>query len=152
MPDLYHVTDLSLNAGAQILPGRFGAQVLSRDHPLHRREHVMDEYRLAHTQVAVSRLACTYAFESLADAMGYRKPHEFIYLVQPTDADAPRFRADMVLVGWVGEYLKRPEGLESNLARYWSSALCSTFKPEATPTMEVLIGGSLEVIEQLAPG
>lgn len=110
----------------------------------------MDEYRLAHTQVAVSRLACTYAFESLADAMGYRKPHEFIYLVQPAYADAPRFRADMVLVGWVGEYLEMPKGLELNLARYWSSDLCSTFKPDATPTIEVLLGCPLEVIEQLA--
>jgi hypothetical protein len=110
----------------------------------------MDEYRLAHTQVAVSRLACTYAFESLADATGYRKPHEFIYLVRPAHADAPRFRADMVLVGWVGEYLGRPEGLALNIARYWSSDLCSTFKPEATPTMEILIGGALEVIELFA--
>lgn len=149
MPDLFHVTDLHLPPGEQIAAGWFGAQVAQPNSPHRVREDVMEAYRVQNTAVSVSRLNCTYAFESLEDAYEYCQGPQRIYHVRPAHADTELFRADMLIVTWIRERLHEPEALRFNLEIYWRSEISSNYMRQARPIIEVLVGGPLEIVKEL---
>jgi hypothetical protein len=92
--ELLHRREELLEPGAVITPGRWGSLVVidkGGDHPLFFREQLLELWRVAYTQVPVSRLNCTYAFEDRANADGMRAA-EHLYRVVPQDPGAPSTR------------------------------------------------------------
>ena len=103
--DLWHVREEQLPPGTVVEPGRWGRIITSQGqpHPFYR-EQFLELYRVTQTPVAVSRLACTFAFEDRKIAEGWSaEPGQFLHRVEPVDADQARVRADVLWVTWMGE-------------------------------------------------
>ncbi len=101
--ELWHVSERLREPGDEIAVGRWGKRVLEsgRNHPSFFREQLLELSRVTWADEAVSRLACTFAFEDLATARQHRLAGEFLYSVVPTSWE-PSTRVDMLWISFVG--------------------------------------------------
>lgn len=146
--DLYHVHESALPQGSIIQPGRWGTLVVAggKNHPFFFREHLLDIWRREKTHVQVSRLACTFAFESKSEAREYASEEECIIRVQPTNAEAPRARLDMLWLTWMSEPGATTDKVACWCAGYWSGRPTTDLKPTARTMWEWLFASPLRVL------
>jgi hypothetical protein len=145
--NLWHARDELLETGSLITPGRWGELVLSTGpgHPFYAREQTLEQWRVAQTGIRVSRLTSCYAFES-RDAAKQLRPDEHQYRVAPQDPRAPRFRADMLWLTWMGEPDRTHEQMVSNCRSYWAGDSTADTAVHANPAWEWMFSCPLVVI------
>ena len=152
--ELFHVSEQRLNPGDLIRSGRWGRIVLSlgQKHPYFFREHLLEICRTETTKVPVSRLACTYALETLdaarkwaAEGIKIGEPEQYTYRVSPLDITAPRARLDMLWVTWIGERGATTDKVARWCSGYWSGRAAADLKPSAQPAWEWLFACPLRV-------
>ncbi len=147
LPKLFHVREESLSPGSIIQPGRWGELVLrgGATEPFFFREHLLEIWRKEKTTVAVSRLACTFAWETQEQAERMASRDEFILRVCPVDLDAPRVRLDSLWLTWMSEPGATTEKIMQWCDAYWASRATTQLKPAATASWEWLFACPLRV-------
>ncbi|MCZ6674221.1 MAG: hypothetical protein O7C75_14925 [Verrucomicrobia bacterium] len=147
MNQLYHVREERLPSGTLIQSGRWGETVLKQggDHPFFFREHLLEVWRREKTTVAVSRFACTFAFEGRDQAINFAEQNEFVLPVVPVDPNAPKAKLDMLWLTWMGDAGATTDKIMEWCASYWAGQLAADIKPGASPSWEWLFACSLRV-------
>jgi hypothetical protein len=146
-PQLFHVCEESLPSGSIIRPGRWGALVLNggANEPFFFREHLLEIWRREKTTVVVSRLACTFAWETQEQAEHWASQHEFILRVRPVDPNAPRARLDILWLTWMSEPDATTDKIMQWCAAYWAGRATTDLMPSATASWEWLFACPLRV-------
>jgi len=149
--ELWHVSEQLKEPGDEIAVGRWGARVLEsgRNHPSFFREQLLELSRVTWAKEAVSRLACTFAFEDLETAHQHRQAGEFLYSVVPTSWE-PSTRVDMLWISFVG-VPRAPEVIQEWCIKYWSGTGTNEVGSTAVPMWEWLFAGPLIVKERVVP-
>lgn len=104
---------------------------------------------MTQTDIPISRLACTFAFDDLGAAKEYRSVGAHIYSVQPLDRAASNLRLDMLWLTWMGEPGRRPEQVVNDCGSYWAGASIGDVAQHVTPTWERLFRCGLVVLGQV---
>ena len=147
MNQLYHVREERLPSGTLIQSGRWGETVLKQggDHPFFFREHLLEVWRREKTTVAVSRFACTFAFEEQELATEFASENGFVLPVVPVDPNAPKAKLDMLWLTWMREKGATTDKIMEWCASYWAGRSAADVKPDASPSWEWLFACSLRV-------
>ena len=161
LPALWHVRFDDRTVGEIVEPGQWGRIVTMSGaygtdqptgSPFHFREHLLELFRVTQTDVAVSRLACAFAFESrdvaletarLRNASGV--PHA-CYAVEPVDATRPMSRHDMLWITWMGEPKADYNRVAEWLGQYWNGAATESVADHARSTWEWLVASGLRIV------
>ncbi len=145
---LWHAGRAGFPPGYVIEPGSWGAQVRSRRSPHFRPERELERYRRRSTQVTVSRLNCSFAFEKRAhaEAMRVAEPDRALYAVLPADAGAMGVRADFDLVELVSQAVRTFADPSEFCRRYWAGET----SPGGHGVWEWLYDCGLVVLEHVA--
>lgn len=117
-----------------------------KDHPFFFREHLLELWRVRHTDVAVSRLNCTFAHEGREQAKSYTSGEEVVLEVAPIDPDAPSVRVDMLWITWMGEPGATTEKIMGWCDGYWAGKSTTDLKPDAIASWEWLFACPLRVV------
>lgn len=128
VPRLWHATDAILYPSAVVPPNLFGKGVMAGGaHPPQPfpsyffREYMFELVRATRTTASVSRLTCTFAFESEEHAALFAATHDQAYYeVAPANPDAPISRHDMEWVSRAGAPNTTPGTTVEAIERYWS--------------------------------
>jgi len=149
MSHLFHVTEERLRPGATIQPGRWGRLVLTggANERFFFREHLLEIWRRDKTKVAVSRLACTFAFEAEDQAHDWASEKEHVLAVTPVDPSAPRARLDMLWLAWMSEPLTTTDKMIAYCAGYWGGRATTDVKPSVKACWEWLSACPLMVMK-----
>ena len=109
VPPLYHMGTAGMMVGDIVRSGEFGQSLMGsgalhpcqpNGHPDYFREYLMEIYRLGANSSAISRLACTFAFESQELAIaGACESGRQAFQVVPVDTTA--VIAGSVIGGWL---------------------------------------------------
>jgi hypothetical protein len=147
LPTLFHVREEALLPGSIIHPGRWGALVLrgGATEPFFFREHLLEIWRREKTAVKVSRLACTFAWETQEQAQRMASEGEFILRVCPVDLNAPRVRVDSLWLTWMSEPGATTDKIMQWCDAYWAGRATTDVKPTATASWEWLFACPLRV-------
>ncbi len=146
---LWHVREDRLALGTVIGPGRWGQIVTAggQQHPFFFREQLLELYRLSQTDVPISRLACSFAFEDRSVAEEWaREDALVIHSVVPTDAEEAGVRLDMLWITWLGEPGSTFQGNLTRCRAYRAGQSTSDVNPMAHPCWEWLFDGGLRVV------
>ncbi len=149
---MWHQSELILADGDTISPGRWGATILAtgESHPFFFREQFLELWRVSHTQVQVSRLACSFAFEDRRAAIAWAEDDSsHCYEVEPVDPEALSARVDMLWLTWMGEPNATFERTEAQCRRYWEGHSTGDLSPHAQPQWEWLFSCALRVLRQV---
>ena len=130
VPPLYHMGTAGMMVGDIVRSGEFGQSLMGsgalhpcqpNGHPDYFREYLMEIYRLGANSSAISRLACTFAFESQELAIaGACESGRQAFQVVPVDPDAPATRHDSSWITWISEPLRSPSEVEGAIDNYWN--------------------------------
>ena len=105
----------------------------------------MEQWRTTRTNVLVSRLSCSYAFEDREQTEGMRDDG-YLYLVEPQDPGAPSARLDMLWLTWMGEPGRTFDRVMNNCQSYWEGRATGDGSTHATPAWEWLFDCPLVVV------
>lgn len=150
---LFHQSERLLGVGETVQPGRWGTTILAagQAHQFFFREQFLELWRTTQTDVQVSRLACTFAFEDRdAGAAWSSEDSSHYYVVEPVDLAAPRARLDMLWVTWMGEPHSSFDRTVSQCRAYWEGMSTADVAQHAQAAWEWLFGCALRIIDQVA--
>src|SRR5439155_23700019 len=145
-----HVSEAILTPGVETAPGRWG-QISMGDgahHPHFYSEYLLELWRRTQTAVAVSRLACAFAYEAREEAIGFARGERglHVYEVEPTDTQDEGFRADMLWLTWMSEPNSTFDRMVSQCRAYWSGQSTADVSAIAHPAWEWLFCQGLRVV------
>lgn len=149
---LWHQSEQLLDVNEVVEAGRWGRTVLAagQHHRFFFREQLLELWRVSESHVAVSRLACTYAFDDLCTARSWAAADStYCYEVEPVDLAAPIARLDMLWLTWMGEPASSFDRTISQCRSYWEGRSTRDVADHATPQWEVLLGCGLRITRRV---
>lgn len=149
---LWHQSERLLDVDAVVESGRWGRTVLAagQDHRFFFREQLLELWRVSQTHVAVSRFACTFAFDDLRVAKNWSATDStYCYEVEPVDPGAPIERLDMLWLTWMGEPASSFDRTISQCRSYWEGRTTGDVAAHAKPQWEVLLGCALRITRRV---
>jgi hypothetical protein len=126
---LWHNSEYVHANGSIIPPGGYGNGIItfgdeSTSYPGGKsqfyRENLFEFVRVTHTNAAVSRFNCAFAFESREQALLLaRLTNKACYEVLPATPDAPMGRHEMGWMDWAGAPGRTPSEVIDAIEHYW---------------------------------